>query len=213
MQNRFDSFKVRATWNRVAVALTLVIGLSALPIWAAQNAQDSPQVSAPESGEKSAAQAAPAENPNYETVPPTLNVAAGTVVTVRTSQLLSSDQNRPGDKFSAELQQPLVVDGWVVARRGQTVLGRVVVAQKAGRVKGVSQLGVELTHLVLVDGHQVPIRTQWMQTSGGTAHREEATAVGTAGGIGASSEPLPMEGRAPRLEAPQEPGRPWQASS
>jgi hypothetical protein len=185
MQNRFESPKVSAPWNRVVVALALAIGLGALPIQAAQNAQDSPPSSAPESEEKSAPQEAPAENPNYQAVPPTLDVAAGTVVTVRTSQFLSSDQNRPGDHFSAELQQPLVVDGWVVARRGQTVLGRVVVAQKAGRVKGVSQLGVELTYLVLVDGHQVPIHTQWMQTSGAKAHGDEAAAVGTTATIGA----------------------------
>lgn len=184
MQNPFGNCNTSAGWNRLAVA-ALVICLGALPIQAAQNAQSSPPESTPESGDKSALQEAPADNPNYDVVPARLDIAAGTVITVRTSQYLSSDQNRPGDKFSAELQQPLVVDGWVVARRGQTVLGRVVVAQKAGRIKGVSQLGVELTHLVLVDGQQVGIRTQWMQTSGGKAHGDEAAVVGSAAGVGA----------------------------
>jgi hypothetical protein len=107
------------------------------------------------------------------------------LISIRTSQYLSSDQNRPGDSFSAELQQPLVVDGWVVARRGQTVLGRVVTAQKAGRIKGVSQLGIELNQLVLVDGQQLLIRTQLMETSGGPTEGRDAQAVGTAGGVGA----------------------------
>jgi len=121
----------------------------------------------------------------YNPLPQTLTLAAGTVISIRTSQYLSSDQNRPGDGFSAELQQPLVVDGWVVARRGQTVLGRVVTAQKAGRIKGVSQLGIELSQLVLVDGKQMPIRTQLMQTSGGKSQGRDAHAVGTATGVGA----------------------------
>jgi hypothetical protein len=125
------------------------------------------------------------EDTGYLAVPRTFTLPAGTVITVRTLQHLSSDQNRPGDGFSAELHQPLVVDGWVVARRGQTALGRVVVAQKAGRVKGVSELGVELSALVLVDGQQVPVRTQLMQTASGTSHGADATAVGTAAGIGA----------------------------
>ena len=59
MQNRFDSPKVNAAWNRLAVALALVIGLGALPIQAAQDPQDSPPASAPESEEKSPPQEAP----------------------------------------------------------------------------------------------------------------------------------------------------------
>ena len=160
----------------------LAICLYAVPALAAQNPQEEPA-----GVEQSAPPDAPGSPPpEYRPLPPTLTLAAGTVVTIRTSQYLSSDQNRPGDGFSAELQQPLVIDGWVVARRGQTVLGRVAVVQKAGRVKGVSQLGVELTQLVLVDGQQLPIRTQLMQTSAGTSHGRDAQAVGTTTGVGAA---------------------------
>ena len=60
-----------------------------------------------------------------------------------------------------------------------------VTAQKAGRVKGVSQLGIELGQLVLVDGQQLPIRTQLMQTSGGTSQGRDAQAIGTTTGVGA----------------------------
>ena len=169
----------------IAFALALCLGTS--PLWAAQEQQEAPpevvQQSPEDSAPDNASQAPPAE---YLELPQTLTVPAGTVITIRTSQYLSSDQNRPGDSFSAELQQPLVVDGWVVARRGQTVLGRVAVAQKAGRIKGQSQLGVELSQLVLVDGQQLPIHTQLMQTSGGTTHGPDAAAVGTTTGVGAA---------------------------
>ena len=77
------------------------------------------------------------------------------------------------------------MDGWVVARRGQTILGRVVVAKKAGRIKGTSELGVELNRMILVDGQQVAIRSQLMQISGDTSKGRDATAVGTTTGVGA----------------------------
>jgi hypothetical protein len=142
-------------------------------------AQQAPDDSAPAAPE----QGAPAE---YQPLPPSLTLPAGTLITVRVSQLLSSDENLAGDKFNAELQQPLVVDGWVVARRGQSVLGHVAVAQKAGRIKGVSQLGVELSNLVLVDGQQLPIRTEMQHDSARTSRRRDAEDIATTTGIGAA---------------------------
>src|SRR5437660_682238 len=92
--------------------------------------------------------------------PAQLSVPAGAWITVRVNQPLSSDHNQPGDSFTATLVQPLVANGRVIARRGQTVAGRVAEAQKAGHVKGTSRLGLQLTELSLVDGQQVPLRTQ-----------------------------------------------------
>ncbi len=175
-----------AFYRRVFCVLTLAFGLGALPVVAQQEQQDQPANAGPTAADQSTPAEASQGPPPFVPLPATLTLKAGTVVTVRISQLLSSDQNQPGDGFSAELQQPLVTDGWVVARRGQTVLGRVAVAQKAGRVKGVSQLGIELTQLILVDGQQLPIRTQLMQTSAGTSHGRDAEAIGTTAGLGAA---------------------------
>lgn len=98
-------------------------------------------------------------------VPPTLTLPAGTVIAARSAQWLSSDKNRPGDTFSATLDAPVVANGFVVARRGQTILGRVDVAQKASEGNGVSRLGVEITELTLVDGEQVPVSTRMQQVT------------------------------------------------
>ena len=83
--------------------------------------------------------AAPAAPP-----PATLTIPAGTVLSVRINEYLSSDRNQVGDRVTAMLQQTLVVGGYVVARRGQMLVGQVEAAQKAGRVTGTSQLGIEL---------------------------------------------------------------------
>src|SRR6266852_6360331 len=102
-------------------------------------------------------------SPDAQAVPGMLLVPAGTILLVRINEFLSSDRNQIGDQFTAELEQPIVVNGWVVARRGQVLLGQVKAAQKAGRVKGVSQLGVELTDLTVVDGRRMPILTELWQ--------------------------------------------------
>jgi hypothetical protein len=125
-----------------------------------------------------AAQAAQYAQP----VPGSLTVAPGTTVIIRTNEFLSSDKNKVGDSFTGVLDQPIVVNGWVVARRGQTVTGTVKAAVKAGRVKGVSQLGIELTDLTAVDGQQLPVLTELWKTSAGTSHGQDAgTIVGTSG--------------------------------
>jgi hypothetical protein len=119
-------------------------------------------------------------------VPATLTIPAGTFVTVRLMGSLSSDVNQQGDGFSATLEQPVVVDGWVVARRGQIAVGRVVDVQKAGRVKGVSNLGVALSDLPLVDGRQIPVVSQLVQTSAGPSKGRDAVAVASTTGLGAA---------------------------
>jgi hypothetical protein len=109
---------------------------------------------------------------------------AGTVIFARLAEPLSSDHNHAGDTFTATLDKPIIVDGWVLARRGETILGTVTTAQKAGRVKGVSQLGIELTDLTVVDGQQLPILTELWKGSAGTSHGTDAAGVATTTGVG-----------------------------
>jgi hypothetical protein len=120
---------------------------------------------------------APPPPDNYG-VPPHLTLKAGTYVTVRMNQWLSSDRNQQGDTFTATLQQPVVVDGVVVAQRGQTVYGRVSEARKAGRVEGTSRLGLQLTQLSLVDGNQAAVQSQMVTRNGQTSVGRDAFAIG-----------------------------------
>jgi hypothetical protein len=141
---------------------------------------------------------APAAN---QPVPDTLHLASGTLLSVRLTQALSSNQNRTGDAFTATLEQPVVVNGWVVARRGQSIEGRVVNAQKAGRVKGTSKLEIALTELTLVNGQQLPIHTRLIQASGGTAKGRDAQAIGTTTGVGAMIGAIAGEGHGAAIGA------------
>jgi len=123
---------------------------------------------------------------NMAPAPAQLTLPAGTWVTLRVNEPLSSDHNHTGDTFTATLTQPLVANGYVVARRGETIGGRVSEALKAGRVKGTSQLSIELTDMSLVDGQHLPLKTELVQASGGTSVGRDAAAIGTTTGVGAA---------------------------
>jgi hypothetical protein len=124
--------------------------------------------------------------PNVHDVPARVDVASGTFVSVRVDQMLSSDRNLAGDGFTATLAQPIVADGLVVARRGQTVAGRVAEAVRAGRRTGTSRLALEVTEVTFADGRQVPVTSQLMEYQGGTSVGRDATAVATTAGLGAA---------------------------
>lgn len=133
----------------------------------------------------------PGPPPQYQQGPPPqlpsqLTIPAGSWLTIRVNQPLSSDHNQPGDAFTGTLAQPVVVNGFVVARRGQTIAGRVAEAAKAGRVQGTSRLGLEVTELAVADGSQVPVRTQMVLRSGPTSVGADAAAIGTTTGMGAA---------------------------
>lgn len=147
----------------------------------------SADVNAPAPG----SEAAPAFGPDAAPSPQPpgngpLTLPAGTLITVRTTQPLSSDHNQAGDGFNAVLQQPIVANGVVVARRGQTVLGTVTEAVKAGRATGVSHLGLQVGQLTLVDGQQMPVRTNLLERKGNTSVGRDAVGIGATAGVGAA---------------------------
>jgi hypothetical protein len=129
---------------------------------------------------------AQAQTRTQATLPGEVVIPAGTWITIRTDQLLSSDLNRMGDVFAATLSQPIVAGGVVLARRGQTITGQVTQAIRAGRVKGTSRLGVTITELSLADGQQIPIQSQLVEFSAGTSRGNDTATIGTVTGVGAA---------------------------
>ncbi len=124
--------------------------------------------------------------PASANIPPQLTIKPGTYVTVRLNNVLSSNKNQAGDAFSATLVRPVVVDGVVVAQRGQTLGGRISEAQKAGKVSGVSRLGLQLIDLPIADGQQIPIQTSLFSRMGPTSQGRDAAAIGLTTGAGAA---------------------------
>jgi hypothetical protein len=130
-----------------------------------------------------------------------LTIKPGTYVTVRINQWLSSDRNQAGDAFAATLDQPIIVDGVVVAQRGQTIGGRVTEAQKAGRVAGTSRLGLELIDLTLADGQMAQVRTSMMTRNGTTSVGRDVAATAGTTGLGAAAGAIADGGRGAAIGA------------
>lgn len=119
-------------------------------------------------------------------LPTTITLPAGTWVTIRLIQPLSSDKNQTGDTFTGTLLEPIIANGLLIARRGETVAGIVAEAQKAGRVSGVSHLKLELTGIRLADGRQIQVKTQLINRKGDTSHGRDAFAIGATTATGAA---------------------------
>jgi hypothetical protein len=122
--------------------------------------------------------APPVEKPK----PQPIVVPAGTTLTVRVGQALSSKTSQPGQTFLATMAQPVSVEGRSAIPAGSTVSGTVVSAQAKGKFKGEGELTLALTS-VTVKGHTYTIQTSSLSsTAKGKGKRTAATTGGGAAG-------------------------------
>ena len=115
-----------------------------------------------------------------------VTVTAGTLLPVRLIETISSDRNHPGDTFTASLEEPLVIDGFVIAEKGARVEGRIVDTRQAGRVQGLASIALELTRLATSDGQNVEIATDSFTQAGPESKGADAAKIGGAAAIGAA---------------------------
>jgi hypothetical protein len=118
--------------------------------------------------------------------PQTVTIPAGTLLTVRLREALGTEMQSTGEPFQATLDQPLEIEGFVLAERGASVRGRVVTARRAGRMLGRARLAVELTQLNTSDGQRVDIQTDAFTRETGSSAGKDAARVGVAAGLGAA---------------------------
>jgi len=114
--------------------------------------------------------------------PPPLVVKAGTPLTIKTSQALSSKDSQTGQTFLGTLAQPVSAGGRPALPAGATVSGTVVTAKTKGKIKGEGQLDLALTS-VTVGSHTYQIQTGVLSsTVKGKGKRTAATTGGGAAG-------------------------------
>ncbi|HLJ28810.1 MAG TPA: hypothetical protein VKY85_19025 [Candidatus Angelobacter sp.] len=85
-------------------------------------------------------------------------IPAGTVITVRLGESLSSKTSQTGQGFAASVAQPVVVDGRTVIHDGAAAHGTVVDAKAMGHFKGGALLEVRLDS-VSIEGKERPVET------------------------------------------------------
>ncbi len=90
---------------------------------------------------------------------------AGTRILIRTADPIDSSKQKAGYRFTASLETNLQADNVVVARRGTPVYGVLASASSAGKMKGSSELGLELTE-IMINGTSYPLLTNTYEIEG-----------------------------------------------
>jgi hypothetical protein len=105
---------------------------------------------------------------------------AGTAVTIRTTEEISSKGDEVGQRFTGVLERPVVSHGTVVFERGTPVAGEVVGEKNKGEFKGAGHLAIVLTAI-----GKEPVKTsEYVQVDKGRGKRTGAF-IGGGGGLGA----------------------------
>lgn len=114
----------------------------------------------------------------------TQNVPAGTALTVTLAEGISTETNKVGDTFTAHLTEPIIVEGKVVADKGDRVTGRIKELEEPGRVKGRARLELVLTEITTAN-HAYRLSTEPFTVVAGDNKDRDAAII--AGGAGAGA--------------------------
>jgi hypothetical protein len=113
-----------------------------------------------------------------------ITVPAGTRILIRMIDSVDSSKQKAGYRFTATLETNLQAEDIVVAPRGTTVHGQLASASSAGRMKGSSQLTLELTDIV-INGTAYPLLTSTYEVKGKGEGSNTAKKVIGGAGLGA----------------------------
>ncbi len=157
------------------------------PVQVVENTMPAPSVATP-SAAPQVQQTTPMVTPEAGPTAPAPHVVelpAGMTVAIRLGEKLSTDQNYTGDAFRGTLDQQIIRNGFIIAERGSKVLGRIAEADKAGRVKGVSQLSLVLTEINTTDGQRVDVQTNTVEKQGQKSTGADTAKIAGGAALGA----------------------------
>ena len=122
-------------------------------------------------------------------LPASLNAAvlvpAGTVLTVRTIDLIDVDATNTGMKFHGSLDDPIMLGGDVIVPRGADVIIVASKVQQGGKFKG-SDLVELKVHNVSVHGRMQPVVTSPSETKSAGEGKKTTRKVLGGAGLGAA---------------------------
>jgi hypothetical protein len=105
----------------------------------------SPPIQSAKTGENLPFDAKQQKEGRVPTIPSAISVPAGTPISVRLLEPLSSESAKAGQAFRAVLDDPIVVKDITVVGRGSRVTGRVLAVRRAGTLQsgGILQLALD----------------------------------------------------------------------
>jgi hypothetical protein len=112
-------------------------------------------------------------------------IPAGTRIRVRLGRSLDSKHSRPGERFVAYLDNPVMVGDRLVVPKGTAFEGHVMEAKSSGRLKGRAYLGVKLDSFRLHGRNYIIATAADVRSS--TSHKKRNVAIiGGGAGTGAT---------------------------
>ena len=122
---------------------------------------------------------------NRDRTPQTVTIPAGTLVAVRLREPIGTDKQSEGDPFTATLDQPIVIDGFVIAERGALARGKIASLTRATRGQSHAAITLALTELNTTDGQKVDIRTDESRKAATANTKDGVTKIGVGTVLGA----------------------------
>ena len=114
-----------------------------------------------------------------------VTIPAGTPLSLSLTSSLASDTSGIEDAVTAELTQPILIDGREVVPAGASVSGNVTSVEDAGRVKGRGQVAFRFTTL-RTGREQYQMRSTLVSREADATKSEDATKIGIGAGAGAA---------------------------
>ena len=181
---------MRTLYVVALLALCLVLGCSSKPSAPASSTENpsAPGGSAPggspAGGNVAGGGSATSKPAATKPVKETITIPAGTVITVRLGETLSSKSSSAGQGFAATVAEPVVVDGKTVIEKGAAARGSVVDAKSMGHFKGGALLEVKLDS-VTIEGKDTAVETGMVARSVKGKGKRSAGFIGGGAGAGA----------------------------
>jgi hypothetical protein len=147
----------------------------------------------PEQRERDAAQSNPSETTPDKSIWSELvsrftdervEVPKGTEIVVRLREGVSTEKNTAGQRFHAELDAPLTVEGRLLAPAGSAALGELTEVDDAGKVKGRARLALTLRQLV-VGNEEFDLATDTLTVVAEKSVDDDLKVIGGSAAVGA----------------------------
>ncbi|MEO7649159.1 MAG: hypothetical protein ABIZ80_01725 [Bryobacteraceae bacterium] len=127
----------------------------------------------------SSAEVAAANSPDS-----TVDIPAGTVLTVRMIDAVDSEVNQLGQTFQASIDEPVVVSGQTVVTRGTDVVVKLVDDKQSGKISGRTELTLALVSM-RVNGRSVDVTTEGVVSASESRSSKSGKVIGGTAAVGA----------------------------
>lgn len=114
-----------------------------------------------------------------------LVIPSGTILPLRLTSPVTSDTSQVEDAVQATLREDVRIEDGSVLPAGSELVGRVIDAERSGRVRGRARVAFRFT-LLKHDGDEYDVRTEAIERVAAATKSEDATKVGIGAGAGAA---------------------------